>query len=184
MDVRTDLWLLARLFSSMRFSMKSTASTLRAVAARCPVNRPMPAPSSRMRFSSTHPSIASTWQCIGAIHQPPNIDSHQPLPIKDSGSATAFQEKASWGAVLLQVVKAALSFRMWILQNLAYHLQLANTATVYFLIACISAGSARKSVMGKRVIPRRFQVLHLSKPAAAMNALSLGQGVLYAPRQP
>ena len=63
MDVLADLWLLARLFSSMRLFMKSTASTLRAVAARCPVNRPMPAPSSRMRFSSTHPSIASTCPC-------------------------------------------------------------------------------------------------------------------------
>jgi len=60
--LRSHRWLLARLFSWMRFSMKSTASTLRAVTARGPVNRPMPAPSSKMRFSSTLPSIASTYE--------------------------------------------------------------------------------------------------------------------------
>jgi len=60
--LRSHRWLLARLFSWMRFSMKSTASTLRAVMARGPVNRPMPAPNSNMRFSSTLPSIASTYE--------------------------------------------------------------------------------------------------------------------------
>ena len=61
-------WPCVERFSAMRCSMKSTASTLRAVAARAPVKRPMPAPSSTIRFSSTHPSMASTWTI--ARHDP------------------------------------------------------------------------------------------------------------------